>query len=349
VPPLIERLEQHGSLFSQGAESNALALALMRAATRAGAPDATLRYAEKVPPGDAMRTTAEYNWLVGIARFQQQDYAGAEAALTRVMNSTAADPGQQKVSAANALIGTYARLNRPVNQLRAALQASSLEGGFNFDAAYLLDVQLTLPQLQTYLKTYANDPGSSLDAVRYALAVRHARREEYGEAARIYEQLKSPRASRMRQAEKLLAATRIPGDAPERQLEARYAYAEFLSDNEDGIFFNDTLWHRLQTWVFMYRNPDEGQLNFAGNTSALTPAEVARFAQLERRVRDEQEEYWRAYQILNQIVQKAGPTPLGKKAAAKAIQSLRKIRTDRFGRSKEIAAADIRLTRWLQR
>src|SRR5947209_17495704 len=47
--PLITRLEQHSGLFGRGAESNALAIALMRAATRMGAPTSMLRYAERIP------------------------------------------------------------------------------------------------------------------------------------------------------------------------------------------------------------------------------------------------------------------------------------------------------------
>jgi hypothetical protein len=70
---------------------------------------------------------------------------------------------------------------------------------------------------------------------------------------------------------------------------------------------------------------------------------------MERRLRDDQEEYWRAYKILNGVVEKAGPTPLGKRAAARAITCLRRINTDRFGRAREIHDADIRLSSWLVR
>jgi len=74
---------------------------------------------------------------------------------------------------------------------------------------------------------------------------------------------------------------------------------------EDRIFFNDTLWNGFQSW------------GFQGAASRTNDAE--RSAQLERRMRDDQEEYWRAYQILNHIVEQAGPTPLGKKAAERAV------------------------------
>jgi len=345
--PLITGLEQHANLFAQGAESNALAIALMRASIRAGAPAATLRYAERIPRDSSIRKSGEYNWLVGIAHYQEKNYSAAEPALKNVLNSTDATQ-EHKSSALTGLIGVYARLKRPVDQLRAAFEAG------DFDAPYLLDAEMTLPELEEYLKrfgkardfTFTEYPRkrSSLETVRYAIAVRHARREEYAEAAQIFDQLQSPRAARVREASKLFEATK--SSAGERQLQALYDYADFLAKNEDKIFFNDIIWNQLQTWGFMYPNPDSPE--FSSHKYGLTEEGVDRFAQLERRLRDDQEEYWRAYQILNQVVEKTGPSPLGKTAAQRAIFCLRHIRTDRFGRSKEIQAADLRLSDWLK-
>jgi hypothetical protein len=357
--PLITRLERHENLFGRGAESNKLAIALMRASLRLGAPEATLRYAERIPPTADMRRTAEYNWLAGAARFQQKDYPGAQVALMNVMNAKDADD-RQKAYAANALIGVYARLNRPVDELWASFRAKSLSssgsggggaqmfpvypfyyyemsragvfGYIDFDAPYLLDAELTDSELERSLKHTLMEP-SDLAQIQYALAVRYARREKYAEAAQIYDQLSSPRAGLMRQAANLFAATKAAGAPKERQLEALYNYAEFLSQNEDGIFFNDTLWQGFQDGVVRGASADD----------------AGRSAQLERRLRDDQEEYWRAYQILNRVVSQAGPTPLGKKAASLAISCLRKIRTERFGRAEEISRADLRLSSWLQR
>jgi hypothetical protein len=70
---------------------------------------------------------------------------------------------------------------------------------------------------------------------------------------------------------------------------------------------------------------------------------------VERRLRDDQEEYWRAYKILNEVEKKAGPTPPGKRAAEHAITCLRRMNTDRFGHVKEIHDADTRLSGWLIR
>jgi hypothetical protein len=359
--PLIKRLEEHEGLFRQGAESNALAITMMRAALEMGAPQSVLRYAERIPSNADTRQTAEYNWLVGTARFQGQDYLGAETAWMNVMNSKDGDL-RQKAYAANGLIGVYARLKRPVDELWAAFQATSLSnaaaggdraqtfqvyplyyyemsragvyGYIGFDAPYLLDAELTDAELERSLKHPHMNP-SDIDAIRYALAVRYARRERYLDAARIYDQRSSSRASLMREAAKLYAETKTPGIAADRRLKAMFDYADFLSNNEDGIFFNDTLWQGFQNGVL------------SGAVSLSDDSEGG--AQLERRLRDDQEEYWRAYQILNRVVAQAGPTPLGKQAAERAIYCLRKIREDRFGRAQDISRADLRLSSWLER
>jgi hypothetical protein len=216
------------------------------------------------------------------------------------------------------------------------MSRAGVYGYLDFDAPYLLDAQLTDSELENSLKYRLMKP-DDLPAIRYALAVRYARREKYAEAAQMYDQLTGARAELMRQAAKLFAATKAPGVPPERRLEALYDYADFLSQNEDGIFFNDTLWHGFQDGVL------KGTVSASGTESA------GRAAELERRLRDDQEEYWRAYQILNRVVRQAGPTPLGKKAAARAIFCLRKIRTDRFGRAEDIDRADLRLSSWLER
>ena len=93
------------------------------------------------------------------------------------------------------------------------------------------------------------------------------------------------------------------------------------------------------------RKPDWG----ASGSRALPEKDRTALAQRERQLRDDQEEYWRAYKILNGIVEQAGPTPLRRRAAASAVSCLRRINTDRFGRAREIHDADIRLSRWMVR
>ena len=116
------------------------------------------------------------------------------------------------------------------------------------------------------------------------------------------------------------------------------------------IFFNNMVWAGLQTSAFVYRNPDTGKPQWADPGRAPLPEkDRMALAHRERQLRDDQEEYWRAYKILNGIVEQAGPTPLRRRAAASAVSCLRRINTDRFGRAREIHDADIRLSRWLVR
>ena len=362
--PLIDGLERHRDLFGRGWDSDTLAVTLMRAATRNGAPAATLRYAAQVRPDAPARASAEYNWLLGAARFQQRDYRGAERALKAAM--TAADAGEHRRLAASALVGVYARLHRPVDQLHAAFAVNdnpdySGPATLDLDASYLLDVELTDAQLEAYLTRFGNTAGirlslapfggtSSLDAVRYALAVRYARREKYGVAAQVYETLHAKRAPLMREAERLIRAGSAPDTTPEQRLNARYEYAAFLARHENEIFFNDRLWEGFQTGAFVYRNPDTLEPDQAArNRPPLPDAERRRLTQQERQVRDDQEEYWRAYLILKQVVAEAGPTPLGKRAVTLAVSCLRRINQTRFGRSQEIGAADLVLSAWLDR
>ena len=65
----------------------------------------------------------------------------------------------------------------------------------------------------------------------------------------------------------------------------------------------------------------------------------------ERKLKDDQEEYWRAYLLLWDVMHQSGDTDLGRKARDLARLCLRMIRTDRFGREEAIRAADIALSR----
>ena len=253
----------------------------MRAATRTGAPRATLRYAAQVRAvhrlGNPRNTTRSRH-----GRLSREGLFRRRGGVMKVLRAKNADAERRRLPA-TASSAPITSSNCLLDQLWAAFEAASVVadagGGWfevDFDASYLLDVQLSDSQFEEYLERYANAPAvvfkkspvelrressspftrSSLEAVRYELAVRHARREEYADAATLYDGLRSPRASRMRRAETLLAAT---------------------------------------------------------------------------------------------IVQEAGATPLGRKAAARALFCLRRISTERFGRSQDIRAADIRLSEWLAR
>ena len=130
-------------------------------------------------------------------------------------------------------------------------------------------------------------------------------------------------------------ANRIDLEATERR-EARYKLAEYLSANPDGLYFNDSIWHGYQSYVFQ-----------GATESRLTRAEREGLLRDERKLKDDQEERWRAYLILRELVRESGNSDLGRKSARLAINCLRKIST-RFGREDEIHKADTELSNWLR-
>lgn len=367
---LVEDLEQHRNLFRQGAESDALALSLMRAALRIGDAAAVLRYSEAIAQNSSVRQLHEFAWLAGSASFLQREDTQAESYFLTLLGSAKAD-SRYKTFAANGLIGVYDRAHQPVRQLWAAFQASANDreysdgpdsfgvSGLNFNVAYLLDIQLADAELEEYLRLYS-DPKSdpiveryprnrtATELVRYALAVRQSRGERFLEASRTYDGLfMSQRAARMRQAARLFADAQDSSFTPGRHLEAQYAYGAFLADNSERVFFNDRLWHGFQMWALMPLGSERDYYENVNHHKNLPAEEVPGIREAERRFKDDQEEYWRAYQILNQVADQAGKTPLGLRAATKAIVALRRIQPDRFGRAQEIQAADTRLTNWL--
>ena len=68
----------------------------------------------------------------------------------------------------------------------------------------------------------------------------------------------------------------------------------------------------------------------------------------ERALKDSQEERWRAYLILNEVARDAGTSGLGRRATKLALQCLRGINTDRFGRQEEILNAGLELSQRLR-
>jgi len=112
--------------------------------------------------------------------------------------------------------------------------------------------------------------------------------------------------------------------------------AEYIASNQDRLYFNDTLWSGMQNYAL---HADQG--------SEFTKVERQAQIVLERKLRDDQEERWRAYLILRGIVQESGETEVGRKAAKLAISCVRKI-NPRFGRSKELIRADLELSTWLR-
>jgi hypothetical protein len=121
---------------------------------------------------------------------------------------------------------------------------------------------------------------------------------------------------------------------PDR-LAAKYAMAEFLAANPSRIYFNDRLWYGMQRHAL-----------FASRDGRLTRSEREALIIAARKLKDDQEERWGAYQMLREVVREAGRTDLGRRSAALAIDCLRRI-SDRFEREDEIRYADIELSGWL--
>src|SRR5207249_11780480 len=83
----ITALQHHRELFRSGAESEALALALMRAALYMGDPEAALTYSRLVPPTSATAGDPEFNWMTAACHFLRRDYAAAETPLLKMYQS----------------------------------------------------------------------------------------------------------------------------------------------------------------------------------------------------------------------------------------------------------------------
>lgn len=386
---VLAALHNHEDLFRSGVLSDQLALALMRAAMYRGDTRNALSYARRIPGTSDIVQTPEYNWMIAACHFLQREYMAVEAPLLKILGSGQASR-RDKNAAAQGLIGAYQKTGKRTDQLRAAFlyfrgedkaipidyfpednivfsSASYIGftywpmGGWLFDLPYLLDVQLTDEELSSYIDRYAKESRhikieilgrqrTAYEMVKYALAVRHARREKYRQAFAIYEQLGArPRAKRMKELIKLHADATDTAFSKEKHLEAQYAYAAFLEGHSTGIFFNDMLWHGYQTWSFVKSSfDDSGNEDNPKGDQGFTREEREFFLKQERALRDDQEERWRAYNILNGVVEQAGKTELGRRAALKALRCLDLIHTGRFGREAEINAAKQKLIKWLK-
>ena len=140
----------------------------------------------------------------------------------------------------------------------------------------------------------------------------------------------------MQQLAALYEESNRTGLSGQQRQEAKFNLAEFISAHPNGIYFNDAVWSGLQRYALI------------GSTdSRFTRSERQKQMDLERKLKDEQEERWRAYLILRDVVRDAGDTELGRKTAALGVKCLRGI-SERFGREDEIRKADIALSRRLR-
>jgi hypothetical protein len=323
----------------------------MRIALLAGDPAAARRIAAQVPPNSATRGDPDFNWMLASVQFLSRDYASAEAPLLRLFGATAA-PDPRKAAAAYGLCGVYQKLGRPVEQIRFALwlNAEVRRSGMyqmppigiedlsvywassGWDLGLLLDAEAPVEALREFLGKYPDAADARL--VKYSLAVRLARANQYEEAERIFREIGATRrAERMRRLQSLHGEAARAGSGGE----ARYRLAEYLSENSNRLYFNDALWHGFQRYALV-----------AESDSRLNGEERRRLLAAERKPKDDQEELWRAYLILREVVREAGASDLGQRAARLGVRCLRRI-SSRFGREGEIRAGDIELSGWLAR
>ncbi len=329
-------LEKHKPLL----RSEKVATLGMRAALWSGNPAGALKLAT---PAARNAADPDFLWMLVTARFLTKNYAAAEIPLLRLWNGRQANQNQ-RAAAAYGLCGVYWKLGNRVEQLRFALLLGAIRPDYGvdfarvedqsiyfatsgFDRSLLLDAEASIDDIQSLLAKYSNIPHKRL--VQYSLAVRLARENRYTEAAELLESIPAPlRAGRMRKVAALYA---------DQSTEGKYALAVYLTENDERIYFNDRLWSMLQTYAIV-----------GDQDASFTKAERERQLAMERKLRDDQEERWHAWQLFRQVVQEAGPTPLGKKAAQRAVVNLRRI-SQRFGREADIRAGDIEMSKWLYR
>ncbi|HLG97538.1 MAG TPA: hypothetical protein VKX49_14590 [Bryobacteraceae bacterium] len=337
----------------QGPGASTLTLLAMRTALRMGDPAAAAMIGEAVAPRAVVREQADFNWMLGSAYFLTRRYADAAQPLRVLFRSRGATPSQ-RAAAAYGLCGAYSKTGNGEQQLRYALwlsggntQTEWAEPGripdlsiywapSGWDLRLLLDNELPIETLQRFIGAYPT--ASGIRAVKYSIAVRLSRENRYEEAAQLYRSINANRrAARMERLGSLYEAANRPGMSTQEKLQARYELAAFIAANPDGIYFNDAIWHGLQRYALQ-----------AATDTRLTRNERQQLIDGERALKDNQEERWRAYLILRDCVREAGPSDLGRKAATLALQCLRGIRTDRFGREQEIRQADVELSQWLR-
>ena len=324
-------------------------------------PTALKKTAAMIPSDAAIREEPDFLWMLASAHFLSREYASAERPLLDLFNSRRSSD-DQKVAAAYGLCGVYRKAGNAVEQICFALwleaaaavrKNTSLDLGYpsgiqdqsvywaasGWDLSLLLDSEAPIDALRSFLVKYPAMPDIRL--VKYSLAVRLAREDRYDEAAQIYESVRSNlRAARMRRLAELYLRRNKPNgpdlNAAPRVQEAKYKFAEELSANPERIYFNDALWQRIQGYALT-----------ASTDSRLTGAERKSLMSSERKLKDDQEERWRAYLILRDVVQDSGKTDIGRKAAQLAVQCLRRI-SERFERRDEIRKADMELSSWLR-
>ena len=347
-------LAKHEDLLRSKNGAETLGLLAMRTALIMGDPAEARKIAQSVPAGAALHASPDFQWMSASALFLAREYAAAERPLLALFRSARATK-RQRAAAAYGLCGVYWKTGNVAEQLRFALWLHTADrereylptpsrlsdlsvywASSGWDLNMLLDSEAPVDALRSFADENPNLAGIRL--VKYSLAVRLSRHERYQEAAELYRSIDaSRRAPRLHQLALLSQAAEKPGISAQQRLNARYELAGFVAANPGGIYFNDALWHGMQRYALQ-----------SASDCRLTGAERTRLMDAERELKDSQEERWRAYLILRDVVRDAGVSASGRDAAKLALRCLRGINTDRFGREQEIRNADIELSRWLQ-
>lgn len=346
-------LDSHQQLLRFGTGSNALALLSMRTALRMGDPAGARRIATSIPTNAATRAEPDFLWMSASAPFLTHHFNAAEQPLLALFRARRATPAQ-RAAAAYGLCVVYWKTRNPAGQLRYALwlhgadpqqehlrTPSGLDdlsvywASSGRDLGLLLESGAPIAVLRTFIAQNPKLPEIWL--AQYALAVRLAREEHYRESAQWYTSVQAPvRAQRMLRLAALQEAVDRPGLHVEAKREALYRLAEFLAHNPERLYFNDKLWQRMQTYAL---HPEE--------ETRATRAERHALTSQARQLKDSQEERWRAYPILKDLAVETGPGDLRRRSARLALQCLRGINGDRFGREAEILTAGTQMAQLL--
>ena len=348
-------LEKHRNLFKSNAGATALALLTMRTALRMGDLPEARSIADAIPADATIRTEPDFNWMLASAHYLAREYAAAESPLLALFRSSRSSD-KQKAAAAYALCGMYFKTGNAMERLRFALWLRSASGKYGSELSYpsvisdmsvyfaisgwdlnmLLEAETPTDVLEAFVNQHPNLP--AIRVVKYSLAVRLTRENRYQEAAELYQSIHAIiRAPRTQRLAALYEETNRTTLSDTEKQAALYRFAHFLAENPNRIYFNDALWQGMQTYALS-----------AANDTRLTEPERQSLTDAERNLKDDQEELWRAYLILRDIVRDSTGNPLARKSATLAINCLRRI-SDRFGRQDEIRKADIELSNWLRR
>jgi tetratricopeptide (TPR) repeat protein len=346
---ILELLEKNAKLFESRRGSAELPVLAMRTALRGGDPARALRFAEKIPDDAKSRHDPDFLWMLGSARFLAKEYKTAAEPLLELLESKAA-PHDKRFAAAYGLCGIYWKLRDPVEGLRFALwlaHENRANGGIRpdiprvedgsiywassgFDLGLLLEREASTAQLREFIEKYPKT--AEIGVVKYALAVRLMRENEYEQAADFYRQAgSSVRAARALHVAKLYRAVET-GDP-----EASIRFAAFLNENSERVYFNDRLWGGYQSYAL-----------WADNDYRFTKEEREWQRTQERQFKDDQEERWRAHLLLRDVVNGSAPIAVRRRAAALDLECLVRLST-RFGRAEEIRTAIAEMRGWLRK